>query len=85
MRIALLIEDGQLVGVSLTGAEREPRAGRLRARLTAGPGQELREVEVPDKVVPRTEAPRDVERFFTFLTAKFVPATKRPGPKKRTR
>ena len=82
MRIALLIENGRLVGVSLTGAVREPLAGGLRARLMAGPGQELREVDVPDDVVPRADARRrDVERFFTFLTAKFVRATKPPRAK----
>lgn len=85
MRITLLIDNGRLGGVSLTGAAPEPPAGGLSAHLVAGPGQELREVDVPDDVIPSTEAGRDVERFFKFLTAKFVRATKRPPQKKRTR
>jgi hypothetical protein len=85
MRITLLIDKGRLGGVSLTGAERELPAGGPRAHLVAGPGQELREVDVPDDVIPRTEAGADVDRFFTFLTTKFLRATKHPRPKKRTR
>ena len=85
MRITLLIDNGRLAGVSLTGAAPAPGSGTLRAQLVAGPGQELRaEVDVPDEVIPRAQATQDVEKFFTVLTAKFLGATKHPRRKKRT-
>ena len=84
MRITLLIDNGRLAGVSLIGATPAPGSGALRAQLVAGPGQQLREVDVPDEVIPRAQATQDVKKFFTFLTAKFVGATKHPRRKKRT-
>lgn len=79
MRITLLIDNGRLGGVSLTGAAPEHLPGALHAHLVAGPGQELREVDVPDGVIPRAEVTRDVEKFFTFLTATFLDATNSPA------
>ena len=85
MRIKLLIDNGRLGGVSLTGAAAKPVAGGLSAHLVAGPGQELREVEVPGDVIPRAGTTRDVEKFFRYLMSNFVKATKPPRPRNRTR
>jgi hypothetical protein len=66
MKLTVIVtKEGRVAGATATGPSPESRVGHPSARLVAGPGQQLIELDVPDQLVPPPEA--DAERLGRFF------------------